>query len=118
VRVPIGEKEMSRDETIAVIESYIKGLRSKDLSNVPFAADVTFEGPRQPRLTGRPNVIAFLTSILPAIKDIRIERHIVEGEYVATVFDMETIFGTDKVFDLLHVSNGQLKAIHSFYYPQ
>lgn len=110
--------EMSRDENVAVVESYLNGLRSKDLSNVPFAVDVTFEGPRQPKLTGRRDVIAFLTNILPAIKDIRIRQHIVEGKYVATVFDMETIFGTDRVFDRLHVSDGQLKAIHSFYYPQ
>ena len=109
---------MSRDKNIAVIESYLEGMRSKDLSNVPFAVDVTFEGPRVAKLTGRENVIAFLTSILPGIKDIRIKQHIVEGEYVATVFDMETIFGTNRVFDLLHVSDGQLRAVHSFYYPQ
>ena len=32
------------------------------------------------------------------------------------LFDIETILGTDRVFDRLHVSDGQLKAIHSFYY--
>jgi hypothetical protein len=42
----------------------------------------------------------------------------VDGEFVATMFDMETVNGTDKVFDWLHVSDGQLKAIRSFYYPQ
>jgi hypothetical protein len=41
----------------------------------------------------------------------------VDGEFVATMFDMETVNGTDKVFDWLHVSGGQLKAIRSFYYP-
>lgn len=111
-------EHMTRENNIAVVEAYLKGLRNKDLSNVSFAAEVTFEGPRVPKLTGREDVIAFLTSILPAIKDIHIKQHIAEGEYVATVFDMETIFGTNRVFDLLHVSDGQLKAIHSFYYPQ
>jgi len=109
---------MTRQDSIAVVEAYLKGLMNKDLSNVSFAAEMTFEGPRVPKLTGRQNVIAFLTGILPAIKDIRIKQHIVEGEYVASVFDMETIYGTDSVFDLLHVVNGQLNAIQSFFYPQ
>lgn len=109
---------MSRDENVAIAEAYSNGLAKRDLSNVPFAADITFEGPRVPKLVGRQSVVGFLTSILPVLKDIRIKQHIVEEEYVATVFDMETIHGTDKVFDWLHVSGGQLKAIHSFYYPQ
>jgi hypothetical protein len=109
---------MSRDEIVAVVESYLNGLAKKDLSNVPFATDITFQGPRVPRLVGRQSVVGFLTSILPLLKSIQIKQHLVDGEYVATMFDMETIHGTDKVFDCLHVSGGQLKAIRSFYYPQ
>jgi SnoaL-like domain len=103
---------------VAVVEAYLNGLAKKDLSNVPFAADITFEGPRVPRLVGRQSVVGFLTSILPLLKDIQIKQHLVEGEYIATLFDMETVHGTDKVFDWIHVSGGQLKAIRSFYYPQ
>lgn len=109
---------MSRDEAIAVVEAYLNGLASKDLSKVPFATEVTFEGPRVPRLIGRQRVVGFLTMILPLIKRIEIKQHLVDGEFVATMFDMETMNGTDKVVDWLHVSGGQLKAIHSFYYPQ
>lgn len=109
---------MSRDEAIAVVESYLKGLATKDLSNVPFAADITFEGPRVPRLVGRQSVVGFLTSIMPLLKRIDIKQHLVDGEFVATMFDMETVNGTNMVVDWLRVSGGQLKAIHSFYYPQ
>jgi hypothetical protein len=103
---------------IAIAEAYLNGLAKKDLSNVPFAADITFEGPRVPKLVGRQNVVGFLTSIMPLLKRIQIKQHLVDGEFVATMFDMETVNGTDKVFDWLHVSDGQLKAIRSFYYPQ
>jgi len=109
---------MSRDDAIAVVESYLNGLSKKDLSNVPFAADITFEGPRVPRLIGRETVMGFLTSIMPLLKRIEIKQHLVDGEFVATMFDMETVNGTDKVVDWLQVSGGQLKAIRSFYYPQ
>ena len=109
---------MTREEKVAVVEAYLKGLVSKDISKVPFAADVTFEGPRVPPLAGREVVVGFLEMILPAVKDIRIEQHIVEGDYVATVFDMETANGVDHVFDRIHVLDGKIKGIHAFYYPR
>jgi hypothetical protein len=109
---------MSRDEMIAIADAYLNGLAKKDLSNVPFAEDITFEGPRVPKLIGRESVVGFLTSIMPFLTRIQIRQHLVDGEFVATMFDMETVNGTDKVVDWLHVSGGQLKAIRSFYYPQ
>jgi hypothetical protein len=111
--------KMSRDEKIAVVEAYLGGLRNKDLSKVPFAEDVTCEGPLMPKLTGRDTVVGFLTGmVLPAVKAIRVKQHIVEGEYIATVFDLETTQGVMQVVDLLHVPEGKLKKIHTFYYPQ
>ena len=108
---------MSRSDKIAVVECYLNGLARKDLASVPFAPEITFEGPRMPRLASRDMVVGFLTSILPFIKAIEIKQHIVEGDYVATVFDMETVNGVDHVMDLCHVVGGELTAIHSFYYP-
>jgi len=109
---------VSRDELIAIAEAYLNGLAKKDLSNVPFAADITFEGPRVPKLIGRQSVVGFLTSIMPLLKRIETKQYLVDGEVVAIMFDMETVDGTNKVFDWLHISGGQLKAIRSFYYPQ
>ena len=71
---------------------------SKNVSQVPFAEDVTFEGPRMPKLTGRQTITGFLASIMPAVKGIQVKQHIVEGNYVATFFDMETLNGVDHVF--------------------
>ena len=109
---------MSREEKVAIVEAYLRGLAGKDISKVPFAANITFEGPRVGKLIGRSAVVGFLTSILPAVKSVQIKQHIVEGDFVATVFEMETIFGVDQVFDHMHVCDGELKEIHSFYYPQ
>ena len=109
---------MTREEKVALVEAYLKGLAGKDISKVPFAADITFEGPRVPPLAGREVVVGFLKTILPAVKDIRIKQHIVEGDYVATVFDMETTKGLDHVFDRIRLLDGELKEIHSFYYPR
>jgi hypothetical protein len=43
-----------------------------------------------PKLAGRETMVGFLTSIFPFIKGIEIKQHIVDGDYVATIFDMET----------------------------
>src|ERR1700733_11749355 len=108
---------MSRSENIAVVESYLNGLARKDLSSVPLAAGVTFEGPLMPKLAGRETIVGFLTSILPLIKGIEIKQHIVDGTYVATIFDMETVNGVDHVVDLCLVVGGELTEIRAFYYP-
>jgi len=116
--IEIRETHLTREAKVAVVEAYLQGLAGKDISKVPFAADVTFNGPRVPPLAGRDAVVGFLTMILPAINDIRIKQHVVEGDYVATVFDMETTEGIDHVFDRIRVADGELKEIHSFYYPR
>ena len=109
---------MSREQKVAVVEAYLDCFATKDLSKVSFAEDVTFEGPRMPKLTGRATVLEFLAHILPMVKGIQLKQHIVEGDYVATVFDMETVNGVDHVFDRINIVDGQIKAIHAFYYPE
>jgi hypothetical protein len=108
---------MSREEKVALVEVYLKGLEGKDLSHVPFAVDVTFEGPRVPPLAGRKAVVGFLTMILPSITSVRIGEHVVEGDYVDTTFDMTTSGGTDRVLDRICVADGEIRSIRSFYYP-
>ena len=108
---------MARSENIAVVESYLNGLTSKDLSAVPFAPGITFEGPVMPKLAGRETIVGFLTSLFPFIKGIEIKQHIVDGDYVATVFDMETVNGVDHVVDLCLIVDGLLAEVRAFYYP-
>ena len=85
---------------------------------MPFAGDVTFEGPLMPRLTGRQSVLGFLWTILPMVKGIQVKQHVVEGDYVVTVFDMETVNGVDHVVDLIRVVEGQIEEVRAFYYPK
>ncbi len=70
-----------------------------------------------PKLSGRETIVGFLTSILPLIRGIEIRQHIVDGDYVVTVFDMETVNGEDHVVDLCLVVGGELTEIRAFYYP-
>ena len=109
---------MSRAQKVAAVEAYLDCFRTKDLSKVPLAEDVTFEGPLVPKLTGRQTIKGFLASILPMVKGIQLKEHIVEGDYVATVFDMETVNWIDHVFEWIQIVDGEIKGIHAFYYPK
>ena len=109
---------MSREQKVAAVEAYLNCFATKDLSKVPLAEDATFEGPLVPKLAGRQTIKGFLASILPIVRGIQVKQHIVEGDYVATVFDMETAKGVDHVFDRIHIVEGEIKGIHTFYYPK
>ena len=54
------------DSSIEVVEAYLGALKAKDLSKAPLAADVTFEDPLTPKLSGKEAVLAFLSNFLPA----------------------------------------------------
>jgi len=43
-------ESVSREEKITIVEAYLRGLAGKDISKVPFAANITFEGPRVGKL--------------------------------------------------------------------
>src|SRR5262249_48612203 len=107
-----------RDEAVKAVETYLRGLRNKDLSRVPFAPDVTFENPLSPKLTGAGALIQFLVDLFPDIRDVVVKQHIVEGEYVATLFDLHTTFGLIPVFDCFRVVEGQIKQIRAYYDPR
>jgi limonene-1,2-epoxide hydrolase len=103
---------------VAVVERYLRALKDRNLAGVPFAPDVVFQGPLSPKLTGIDAVMEILEQMLPVIRDVRIHRHITEGDWVATIFELETEFGVIPVCDCFHVVNGELKQIRPFYDPR
>lgn len=109
---------MAANPAVEAVESYMDGLRRKDLSKVPFAPSVSFESPLSPHIVGVKAVTEFLTGVFPVIKDIRVKQHIVENEYVATKFDLDTTFGVIPAFDCFRVSNGLIQEVRPFYDPR
>ena len=107
---------MTREEQIAVVESYIYGLGNGDFANVPFADDVSYESPLTPKRRGK-EAIDFLAALLPIMRGAEIQQHIVEGDYVATVFHLRTSNGVTAIFDKFRVVNGKLKEINPYYDP-
>ena len=73
-----------REKNIQIVEAYLNTLKQKDLSLAPLADNLYFEDPLAGKNTGAENFRAFLSGFLPALSDVRVHRHISEGEYVAT----------------------------------
>lgn len=103
---------------VKIVESYIYALRDKDLSKVPFASDVIFEEPLTPTLTGAKAVLEYLPNVLPIVRDVRIKRHITEGEFVATLWEVDTPMGVIPLFECFRVVNGQIKEISAYFDPR
>ena len=107
-----------REDVIGPVEAYLNGLGSKDLNAAPFHQDIVFEGPLGPPIHGAAALREFLTGMFPAINGIQIVRHIVEGEWCATVFDFKTAFGVIPIMDCFRVVEGQIVSIRPYYDPR
>ncbi len=112
------ELYMAAPPAVEAVEAYLSGLRRKDLSQVPFAPSVSFESPLSERIVGVKPVTDFLTGMFPVVKDVRVKQHIVDHEYVATRFDLDTAFGVIPVFDCFRVANGLIQEVRPFYDPR
>jgi hypothetical protein len=106
---------MTRDEKVAVVERYVHGLGNGDLTGVPFADCVRFHGPLTD-LRGK-DAVDFLSRLLPVMRGAEVLQHIVEGDYVATLFILRTPNGETTVFDKFHVVGGELLDINPYYDP-
>ena len=108
-----------KNRNVEAAESYINGLKRKDLSSVPLAPDVIFEGPLSPdKLHGAKSVIQFLSGILPIIKDVRIKQHVGDGEPARLHMERNLVFlgtvGANAPFvGLLGTVIGIIRSFHS-----
>lgn len=99
---------------IDIVEVLLHGLRTKDLGVAPLAPDVVLQGGLSPgRLVGA-EVAALLSRWSSLVDGIRVERHIVEGPYVATMLALDTPVGRLSAFVCFRLSSGLIKEIEPF----
>jgi catechol 2,3-dioxygenase-like lactoylglutathione lyase family enzyme len=109
---------MAPDVRAEVVERYLGAFQTGRFDEVPFAPGVAFESPLSPRVEGREAVVAALEAIRPAVLGLTVRDHVVQGEFVATRFDLDTPFGRIEVFDRFRVVDGLLAEIRPFYDPR
>jgi limonene-1,2-epoxide hydrolase len=105
-------------ENVRIVEAFLNALKNKDLSDAPIADDLVFADPLMGKGQGADALKAFLSGFFPALNDLRIIRHVAEGEYVATHWEVDGIFNTIPIFELFRVQNGRIVEFRAFYDPR
>ena len=103
---------------IEIIEACLHGLRTGAPRCAPLAADVTWDGPPAAGRAAGAEVTDLLGRFLPMVETVRVERHIVEGPYVASMIELGTAAGTIRTFVCFRLSSGLIKEIRTFYDPR
>lgn len=108
---------MSRTDKIAVVESFLNCLVSKDLAQLPVEPDLTVESPFIARVGGGA-AMKYVKRVADSVTAIRVKQHVVEGDFVATLFEEDTVNGSVAVFSLFQVVSERVKGVSVFYDPR
>jgi len=104
---------------VEIADSYLEAIRSKDPNKALLAPEVTLEFPLSPRkVIGRDQVIEYILSLLPGIDDAKLERHLTGGEYVATVWVAQSVWGEIPICSVFHITGGLIREVRSFWDPR
>jgi len=104
---------------VAAAAAFLDALKKKDLSQAPLANSLTYKSPLSGEpVQGRDQVIRYLDTYLPVINDVRVSRHIADGDHVATVWQADTSFGPLSVAYVFRVEDGKITEIQGFYDPR
>jgi len=102
-----------------IADTYLEAIRSKDLDKALFHPEVTYQFPLiQSKVVGRDNVLSYMLSLLPGIDEVKVERHITEGEYVAILWQALTVWGELPICSVFRISDGLIHEVRSFWDPR
>ena len=107
-----------RDSIARLLDAYIDGYKTGDWKKVPFAADVTFEGPlTNGKIRGEAAVQKFLSNV--RAKDVRVRQKLIDRQFACVLADFETTEGTVVPFcEFFRVINGQIAEIRPYFDPR
>jgi limonene-1,2-epoxide hydrolase len=107
-----------KEENIKVVEGFLNALRAKDLSLAPVADDIEFEDPMIGKGKGADALRGFIGGFLPAIEEVKVIQHIVDGDYVVTEWEVDGVFGVITVLEKFLVRDGKILSYRAFYDPR
>jgi limonene-1,2-epoxide hydrolase len=113
--------EPQQKQSVArVLEAYAGAMKTGDYSNVRFTSDVTFSGPLiSGAIVGEAQVTAFLLKVSQGVKDVRVKRHVIDGEFACVIADLETKEGDVVAFcEFFRVVDGRIAEIRPYFDPR
>ena len=79
--------------------------------------DLAFAGPFD-TFDNADDLIKALSALAPAVKGVEMRRTLVDGDDVATFYDMLTPMGSSPIAEWHHVRNGKIDSIHVYFDPR
>jgi limonene-1,2-epoxide hydrolase len=107
-----------RESNIEAVERYLDAIRSKDLSRASVAPDIFFTDPLAGERTGEEALRGFIGQMLPAIKGVEVKQHVVEGDFVSTLWEADSVWGVIPILELFRVQEGKIKEARAFFDPR
>jgi hypothetical protein len=99
----------------AIAETYLEAIRTKDPTKAMLAPEVTLQFPLSPRkIVGRESVVEYVFAVLPGIDDVKLGRHMTGGDYVATLWEAQTVWGTVPICTVFRIADGLIQEVRSF----
>ena len=109
-----------REAVARVLDAYAQAMKTGDYSSVRFTPDVTFVGPlTNGAIKGEAQVKDFLRKVSRGVRDIRVKRQIIDGEFASVIADLETTEGTVVPFsEFFRVVDGRIAEIRPYFDPR
>ena len=111
---------MERAEVVKLINDYIAALSSGDYSSVRFSKNLSFLGPLMDSpIEGKSNVVEFLVGVSEGVKDVSIQKHIIEGSTACVLIQYETVGGDVlPILDYIQFDEKGISYIQPFFDPR
>jgi len=102
-----------------VVADYFSAFGRGDLAAARqlLANDLSFKGPLD-TFNNADDLINSLSALAPVVKGVEQHRILVDGDDVATFYDMLTPMGTAPIAEWHHVRDGKIDAIHVYFDPR
>jgi limonene-1,2-epoxide hydrolase len=104
---------------VEIAETYLSAMGTKDPTKALLAPDATLQYPLTPRtVVGAASVREYMSSFMPAVDEVRIERHLTDGDYVVTLWQAHTVWGIIPVCSVFRISEGMIQEVRAFFDPR
>ncbi|GEM_PF-6547974 len=111
---------MTRDYIVDTVDDYMNALISGDFSLVKFSRNLRFMGPLIDHpVEGTSKVVELLIDVSKNVKDIRIQKYIIEDSTACVLIEFETTGGKVlPILDYIEIDEEGISYIHPFFDPR
>jgi limonene-1,2-epoxide hydrolase len=109
-----------KESVARLLQAYAEAMKTGDYSDVRFTSDVTFLGPlTDGPITGETQVKAFLLRVSAGVRDVRVKRQVIDGEFACVIAELETKEGKVIPFsEFFRIVGGRIAEVRPYFDPR